>query len=362
MPEKLKNLFFTEESLNSFAETIVKYYPGVDKDKFLELIYDDVWPELELKEKMRHTSKCLYKTLPGNYTEALVILIKAASEIKGFEAMSLPDYVEQYGMGNWEESLNALGHFTQYYSSEFAIRPFLDKNPELVIHYMNKWAEHKHENVRRFASEGCRPRLPWAMALPKFKKDPTLVLEILKKLKDDESEFVRKSVANNLNDISKDNPEVVLSVCEGWYGKSKNTDWIVKHACRTLLKQGNTRALRIFGFGDPEKLKIRNLKTDKEALKIGESLNFSFELVNHEKQECKVRLEYLMDFVKANGKHSAKIFQIIEKTYKLGNYTIKRKHSFADMSTRKHYPGEHRISIIINGEKKADGTIDLKKI
>ncbi|OQX77695.1 MAG: hypothetical protein B6D61_06775 [Bacteroidetes bacterium 4484_249] len=362
MPKKLKNLFFTKDSLNTFADSIKKYYPEFDKAKFLKLIYDDTWDNLELKQKMRHTSICLHKTLPEDYIETLVILIKVAHEIKGFEAMSLPDFVEVYGMEHWEESLNALGHFTKYYSSEFAIRPFLDKNPELGMHYMNNWAEHEHENVRRFASEGCRPRLPWAMALPKFKKDPALILPILEKLKDDDSEFVRKSVANNLNDISKDNPEIVLDVCERWHGKSERTDWIVKHACRTLLKQGNTRAMRLFGFGDPEKLEIQNLKIDKTTLKIGESLIFSFELANFEKQECKVRLEYAMDFVKANGKHSRKIFQIIEKTYLPGKHVLKRKHSFVDMSTRKHYPGGHRITIIINGEEKADTLIMLKNI
>ncbi len=360
MPEKLKNLFFTEDSISSFAISILNFYPEFDKKKFYELVYDKTWKNLELKEKMRHVTKCLHLTLPSDYTEALVILVKSAPEIKGFEAMSLPDFVEVYGMDHWEESLNALGQFTRYSSSEFAIRPFLDKNPELVMHYMKNWAGHENENVRRFASEGCRPRLPWAMALPKFKKDPALILKVLEKLKNDESEFVRKSVANNLNDISKDHPEIVLEVCERWYGKSEKTDWIVKHACRTLLKQGNTRAMRLFGFGDPEHLEIRNLKMDKTTLKIGESLNFSFELINHEDKECKVRLEYAVDFVKANGKHSRKIFQIIEKEYKPGKHILKRKHSFADLSTRKHYHGIHKISIIVNGVEKANIELNLK--
>ena len=361
MPEKLKNLFFTEDSLNSFAEPIKKNYHKFDDGKFLKLIYDDTWENLELKAKMRHTTKCLHKTLPGDYIEVLTILMKAAPEIKGFEAMTLPDYIELYGMDHWEESLNALGYFTQYSSSEFAIRPFLDKDPELGMFYMSNWAEHMHENVRRFASEGCRPRLPWAMILPKFIVDPQPILEVLEKLKDDPSEFVRKSVANNLNDISKDHPEKVLDICERWYGKSERTNWIVKHACRTLLKQGNTRAMRLFGFGDPEYLEIRNLKMDNTTLKIGDNLNFSFELINHEDKKCKVRLEYAIDFVKANGKHSRKIFQIIEKSYKPGRHVLKRKHSFIDLTTRKHYPGIHKISIIVNGVKRIQKEIQIIK-
>ena len=353
MPEKLKNIFFTKDSLILFADAILEQYPKFDKDHFLRLIFDNQWDSLELKEKMRHTTKCLHEVLPQNYIESLVILIEAAPKVKGFEAMSLPDYVEVFGMNHWEESLNALGQFTRYYSSEFAIRPFLDQDPGLVMEYMRIWARSKHENVRRFASEGCRPRLPWAMALPKFIRDPKLVLEVLEILKNDDSEFVRKSVANNLNDISKDNPEIVLKVAERWLlENSKNTNWIVKHGLRTLLKHGNTKALRLFGFGDPEKLEIVKLKTDKVKYKIGDNVFFTFDLLNAESQASKVRLEYAIDYIKANGKSSHKIFQIIEKQYEPGSYKLNRKQSFANMSTRKHYPGNHRITILINGIEK----------
>lgn len=353
MPEKLKNLFFTKDSLQLFAEAIKNVYSDFEVAEFLKLIHDESWDTLELKAKMWHTTKCLHKTMPNDYLEALVILVKAAPTIKGFEAMTLPDYVEKYGMDHWEESLNALGHFTKYSSSEFAIRPFLDKKPELAMHYMLNWAESEFENVRRFASEGCRPRLPWAMILPQFIINPRPIFELLKKLKDDNSEFVRKSVANNLNDISKDHPNLMMDVCISWYGYSDNTNWIVKHACRTLLKQGNTRALRLFGFGDPTKLEIEKLKLSKTKIKIGESINLSFLLNNQEEKPCKIRLEYAIDFVKARGKSSRKIFQIIEKEYTPGSFEIKRKHSFADLSTRKHYIGKHKISIIVNGEAKA---------
>lgn len=359
MPKKLKNLFFTEDSLNQMADAIKNVYPEFDKAKFLSLIYDETWKYLELKAKMWHTTKCLHQTLPESYVDALVILVKAAPDIKGFEAMTLPDFVEKYGMDHWEESLNALGQFTMYSSSEFAIRPFLDQNPELTMFYMKKWAESENKNVRRFASEGCRPRLPWAMILPKFIVDPKPILEVLEKLKDDSSEFVRKSVANNLNDISKDNPDLMMDVCVKWYGYSDNTNWIVKHACRTLLKKGNIRAMRLFGFGDPRKLEIINLKLSKSKIRIGESINFSFELDNKEKETCKVRMEYAIDFVKAREKTSRKIFQIIEKEYQPGKHKIKRKHSFADLSTRKHYSGTHKLSIIVNGETKAEALIEV---
>jgi 3-methyladenine DNA glycosylase AlkC len=220
------------------------------------------------------------------------------------------------------------------------------------------WAEDKDAKVRRLASEGCRPRLPWAMALPKFKKDPSPILPILEKLKDDASEDVRRSVANNLNDISKDNPDLTLEICEKWSGQSENTDKIVKHACRTLLKAGNKRALAIFGYSDPSSIGVDNLSLDKKNLKIGDDLTFSFDITVATKS--KVRLEYAVYFVKAKGKISKKVFKISEKDYGPGTYSISRKQAFQEQTTRKHYPGTHRIAIIVNGEEKARTSFELK--
>ncbi|MFC2146316.1 DNA alkylation repair protein [Acidobacteriota bacterium] len=361
MADKLKDMFFTGSSIKQFADTIKQYYPEFDTEKFVNLIFNDEWESKELKEKMHHTTICLHETLPGNYKQALNILVKIAPTIKGFEAMVLPDYVEQYGMGNWDLSLPALGHFTKFSSSEFAIRPFLLKDPKRVMAYMNEWAEDKNENVRRFASEGCRPRLPWAMALPDFKKDPGLILPILEKLKNDESDSVRRSVANNLNDISKDHPGLILDICERWYGQSERTNWIVKHACRTLLKSGNKRALLLFGYGDSPQMSIDKIKLGEKTVMIGKYLLFSFQLIMATKKASKVRLEYRVDFMKAKGKQSGKVFKITENTYKPGIHSFSRKHSFADMSTRKHYEGEHGITIIVNGDEKAKAYFSVRR-
>ena len=361
MPEKLKNIFFTIESIRAFGDEIHKNYPKFDRKTFENILFSEDWESKELKEKMRHTTLCLHEVLPDNYGRATDILMKSAHGIKGFEAMTLPDYVEVYGMEDWELSLTALGHFTRFSSSEFAIRPFLAKDPERVMSHMSWWAEDEHENVRRFASEGCRPRLPWAMALPKFKKDPALIFPVLEKLKDDVSEFVRRSVANNLNDISKDNPDLMLNVCEKWYGKTENTDRIVKHACRSLLKAGNKRALMIFGYGDPALLSVKELKLSSKTVHIGEYLHFSFQLQVPGDKAVKIRLEYRVDFMKAKGKQSKKVFKITENTYKPGTHSFKRKQSFADMSTRKHYEGEHGLTICVNGEEKFSATFHVKK-
>ncbi len=360
MADRLKDMFFTNSSVNQFANIIKQYYPEFNKNRFINLVFNDAWNSKELKEKMYHTTLCLHSTLPENYQQTVDILLKIASLVTGFEAMVLPDYVEQYGLEDWDISLSALAHFTKYSSSEFAIRPFLKKDPPIAMAYMAKLAEDKNEKVRRFASEGCRPRLPWAKALPEFKKDPGLILIVLNKLKNDESEFVRRSVANNLNDISKDHPELVLEICERWYGKTKNTDWIVKHACRSMLKAGNKRALLIFGYGDSSKIKVDTMKLDEKTVIIGNDLIYSFQLFSSTKNESKIRLEYGMDFMKSNGKQSRKIFQITENTFKPGKHSFLRRHSFKDLSTRKHYEGKHCITIIANGDEKASASFMVK--
>ena len=353
MPEKLKNMFFTRDSLEEFAAGIKQQFAKFNKDAFLQFVFDENWHQLELKARMRHTTTCLKKTLPQDFKTAIEILKKAAPSVKGFEAMTLHDYVELYGMNSIDESLAAIRFFNQFASGEFAIRPFLHAEPLKVMEFMQSCAEDESELIRRFASEGCRPRLPWAMALPRFKKDPSPVIPVLEKLKKDDSEFVRKSVANNLNDISKDNPDIVLDLCEKWHGSSPRTDWIVKHGCRTLLKSGNVRAMLLFGFADPSKLLVENFRVYKNSIAIGDDQNLSFKLKVNEQEPCNIRLEYAVGYVKSSGKTSKKIFQISEKFYAPGEYTITRKQTFADMSTRKHYAGNHFISIIVNGVEKA---------
>jgi 3-methyladenine DNA glycosylase AlkC len=227
------------------------------------------------------------------------------------------------------------------------------------MRYLHTWAADQNHHVRRLVSEGCRPRLPWGMALPQFKKDPSPVLPILEELKNDESDYVRKSVANNLNEISKDHPDLVLDICERWYGQTANTDWTVKHACRTMLKAGNRRAMHLFGFADTANVTVHNLTLDRRTLSVGEELNFTFELRVDTEEACRVRLEYAVQYARPEGKVSRKIFQIKEETFDPGTHVVSKKLSLADQSTRKHYPGQHQISIVVNGVEMAKEAFEL---
>jgi len=361
MTERLKDLFFSDDFVSELGTTIQELYPAFDSSAFSLMVKGDNWESKELKEKMYHISQCMGRALPEDYPSALKILEEIASGFGGFDAMIFPDFVEKYGLDHWELSLKALEQFTSLCSSEFAIRPFLARDPERAMKQMYTWAQSDNFHVRRLASEGCRPRLPWAMALQVFKKDPGPVLELLEMLKDDPEEYVRKSVANNLNDISKDHPDKVMDVCERWIAHSKNTDWIVKRACRTLLKEGNSRALLLFGFGDPGQIFVEGLSLDRPSLSLGEELHFSFDLVLKTKGIHKVRLEYGVDFVKSGGKVSRKIFQIREADFETGVHRIKRKQSFKDLSTRKHYPGTHQLVILVNSIEKASAVFELIK-
>lgn len=361
MAQRLKDIFFTSTSLSKLSAAIAKVYPAFERRKFFNAIHDEAWAEKELLERMHHIAACLRQALPPSYAEALEILKKVAPQIEGFDAMVFPDFVEQYGLEDWERSLPALAFFTRFGSAEFAIRPFLLQNPPRAMAFMRQCAEDADPLVRRLASEGRRPRLPWAVALPAFKKDPSLILPILEKLKDDEAETVRRSVANNLNDISKDHPDLVLQICERWRGRSQHTDGIIKHACRSLLKAGNKRALRLFGFKETQRLRVRNLKLARQRMVIGEELRFSFDLEMEGKKALPVRLEYAVDFVKAHGGTSAKVFQISEKNFAPGVHTVHKRYSTADKTTRKHHPGRHRLAIIVNGLERAQAWFALVK-
>jgi 3-methyladenine DNA glycosylase AlkC/predicted GIY-YIG superfamily endonuclease len=350
MADLLKNNY-NKTYITNLAKAFSKKYSRFDQDKFIALIFDSSWSEKELKERMFHISSTLKALLPKDYKKSIDIVLKVAPDFGGFEAMFFPDYVERFGAdnSNKEVSLNALKELTKYSSSEFAIRPFIKSDESFVMKRLLKWSKDKNYHIRRLSSEGCRPRLPWAMALPKFKENPSLILPILENLKDDPEEYVRRSVANNLNDISKDNPKIVLKIAKKWIGHSKERDKLVKHALRTLLKAGNSEAMKLFGFITPKDVIVKNISLLDKYINIGESGEFSYEFKM--KTPGKIRLEYAIDYLKKNGKHNRKVFKISENNYDEGIFSGSKKHSFKQMSTRKHYAGEHFISLIINGKE-----------
>ncbi len=329
-------------------------------DIFLDRVFDKTWEGLELKQRMSRIAGVLGETIVHPYKQQLRILYPVAEEANtGFLGMVFPEFVEQFGLNDWKLSLPALEWFTRFASSEFAVRPFILKDQSRMMKQMLRWSNDDNYHVRRLSSEGCRPRLPWAVALPALKKDPAPILPILENLKEDQEEYVRRSVANNLNDISKDSPELVIQIAKEWLGKNEKTDWIVKHACRSLLKKGNSDVLTLFGFESPDKIKICHPELKEDKIRIGGELEFRFELSTSTKSLGKIRLEYAVDYVKKNGKLSTKIFQISESEITANTKSFIRRQSFKDMTTRKHYSGKHHLKIIVNGVEKWQTSFDV---
>ncbi len=351
MPEPLKNLY-TETLIDNLSKTIKTHYADFNCRQFKRYIFNQHWPQLELLQRLRHVTQGLHQYLPTSYSQALNILKPVSINMNGFEFMFFPDYVALYGLEHYEESITALEYFTRYSTSEMAVRHFIIRYPKRMMTQMLRWSRSDNYHVRRLSSEGCRPRLPWSKALPEFKKDPTPIIKILERLKQDESEYVRRSVANNLNDIAKDHPDLVLKLATQWYGKHTDTDWLVKHGCRSLLKQGNTKALRLFGLKKPSHVTIQKFKVTK-TVRLGDSLNFSFNLSTHKKILGKLRIEYAIGFLRANGTLSDKVFKISEAVYPDNTRAITKNHSFKVITTRRYYPGEQSIAIIINGHEFA---------
>lgn len=350
---------FNEQFISLLTSSIKLKHLSFDQNQFKLLVFDKEFENKELKQRMRHISHCLKIHLPQCFVEASNILIAIAPKMNGLASMVLPDFIEVYGLSHYEQSIKALEEFTRYGSSEFAVRPFLIQYEDKMMQQMYKWSKSSNEHVRRLSSEGSRPRLPWAMSLPHLKKDPNSLLPILEALKDDPSEYVRRSVANNMNDISKDHPNFILNLLEIWIGHSKQRDRLIKHACRTLLKTADPRALAIFGYSDPSLIQLDNLNIDSKV-NFGENLHFSFDL--YSTQELgKLRLEFAIFFKKKNNKLNKKVFKISESQCKKTYKNVQKNFSFKEISTRVYYGGNHELSIIVNGKEFVKKSFFLNK-
>lgn len=346
--------------------TLRKVIPQFDERAFIYRVFDCRWPDLELKERTRHIARALQSSLPSDFRQAAPLIVSLAKSLRRqgekeqqFHYIFLPEFIAMYGQNDVECSLASLEEVTNLVSAEFAIRPFLVRFPTRTLEQLHRWSHSKDENVRRLSSEGCRPRLPWALALSQYKSDPSPILPILETLRADPSEYVRRSVANNLNDIAKDHPEVVLKMVAGWDANNPATQRIIKHGCRTLLKNGDAVAFALHGFDISTKCEVHALNHVKK-LEIGQDLAFDFIFRNQGQKANRFRLDFAIDYITATGRNSC-------RTFKIGEYTVRptepilvqRKKSFRNLTTRKHFSGIHRLRIFANGVEKVDSDFVL---
>lgn len=359
MAELLKNRY-NDSFFESMLSHLSQFADLPAKEKCLSDIHGTDWDTLELKPRMKRISQSMALWLPNDYQKATDIILKLSSHLleigatdQGLEYMFLPEYIEAYGQSSPARSMEVMNELTKFVTCEFAIRPFIDQDQKFAFEHLYHWAEDDHHCVRRLSSEGCRPLLPWAMRLKALQKDPTPILPILEELKEDESDFVRRSVANNLNDLSKDHDQLVLSMTKKWLKKDhEHTNWIVKHALRTLLKKGNNDALALFGYGPNPHFKVDHFKIIESSIKVGGDLNFEFEFHNESKGTEKFRLEYIIYYLLKNGGYGKKVFKLKEATIEpSAKLSIKKRHSFKPISTRTYYHGQQKLSMLINGKE-----------
>ncbi len=358
MADLLKDIY-NKKFIQKLSLEIKQVYTEFDANVFIKNIFNNEWEGKELKQRIRHISENIEKGFPDNYIKSINILKPVSLKFHDLEHLIFPDFVELCGINDLNTSIHAMEYFTENSSSEFPVRQFIIKYGNKMMKQMNSWSKSNNEHVRRLASEGCRPRLPWVIALPEFKKDPTSILPILERLKSDDSEYVRRSVANNLNDISKDNPDIVIKIAKKWKGLNPDTDKLVKHACRTLLKQGNIEILKLFGFKPIAHVSIKSFKNTK-TIKMGEDIEFNFSLNTLKNKLGKLRIEYAIDYVRQNNKVSRKVFKISEGDYAKEKIQIKKKHSFRAISSRRYYAGKHGLAIIINGQELVSTSFIIK--
>ncbi|MBT4763198.1 MAG: DNA alkylation repair protein [Bdellovibrionaceae bacterium] len=361
--EPFKNLL-SKKLILEIAHHISKHVTDFDEKGFIKFASKDL-SSLELKQRSSRITEALEEFLPSDFESSASILLASLGNesgqavtagettekgLSGWAMMPMADYVAFQGQGHFNLSMNLLKEMTKRFSSEFAIRHFLIQSPNKTLKVLKKWSKDKEPHVRRLASEGSRPRLPWAKRLPEFISDPQPILEILELLKDDESEYVRRSVANSLNDISKDHPHLVSKIAAQWLvNPSEHRRKLVRHACRSLLKSGHTKTLRAFGYKLPkvDKVKIRILNN---KVKFGGVLEFELKFSSTANKSQPLMIDYIVHHQKSNGTTSPKVFKwkVVDLQKGKDIHAIK-KHPMKKITTRVYYPGQHSLEIVVNG-------------
>ena len=362
---------FNPELVARMGNRIKVVLPLFDEESFCKSIVPKLEP-LSLSERSSLICESLQKHLPKEYKKAIKILlstfdqVKETSEITGFEGfyfMPIAKYVSVYGLEkeDFDVSMNALIEITKRFTSEDAIRPFIRKYPKQTFKNLYKWSADENVHVRRLVSEGTRPRLPWSSVLREFIDNPKPVLNILEELKQDPELYVRRSVANNLNDIAKDHPQLVVKTLKRWKTiNDKGTQWIISHASRTLLKQGLSEVLELLGYPITLKISVDNLVLSHAECRMGDEIEFSFELVSKATEEQNLMIDFVVHYMKANGKVSLKVFKLSKKKLPAeGKLSFKKKLSFKAISTRKYYEGLHEIEIQVNGKRYGKVNFEL---
>lgn len=369
MAEPLRN-HFDHRVPRRIAAQLIDVWSDFPTDRFLADTLDG-YDDLGLMDRGRHIARALRRHLPRSFPEALEILLRSSGDRPGrsegdggmasFLYLPHVQFVEIFGLDDFEPSMRALHHLTQRFTGEFAIRPFLEHYPDATLARLRVWARDPEAHVRRLTSEGTRPRLPWAGRLRRFQADPSPVIEILEMLRDDPEPFVRRSVANNLNDIGKDNPDVLLAVARRWSmdaGDERRA--LVRHALRSLVKAGDAQALEILGYDETDAVELRRVSVEPPIVPVGGAVSIEFELQGTGAATQRLLVDLRVHYVKANGTSSPRVFKLRAVEVAPGESArFAKRLSLADLSTRRHHAGVHRLEALINGRAEPLGAFRL---
>ncbi|MCF3651903.1 DNA alkylation repair protein [Synoicihabitans lomoniglobus] len=353
--------WFNADRYHTIADQLTAVDPGFDRKRFLQLTLDGL-ESRELMDRMRQTARAAALTLSGAVRKQIATLRRIAPQTDhGFVGIWFAEFVANEALDQPDLALPALHFFTRYGSAEFAIRRFIVRDPGATLARMQPWTQDDNEHVRRLASEGARPRLPWGVRLDALIADPTPTRPILEALKADSSLYVRKSVANHLNDIAKDHADYVVAWCAPWQSLGPDSAWIVRHGLRTLIKRGHPGALKIVGAGADAKVDITTFAATPTTVTLGGSLQIDLHLASLARGDQTLIIDYVVHYVKASGKASPKVFKWKQLSLKASERITLRKHqTIRDFTTRRHHAGHHLVELQINGQRLAETHFELK--
>lgn len=369
MAEPLKS-HFTLDVPRRLAEAVARVWPPFAKKDFLTDVARE-FESLELMDRGRHIARVLHRHLPADFPSALDVLLRSVGDrpprtegdggMASFFYLPHVSFVAEFGLDHFDESMRAQYVLTQRFTAEFSIRPFIERYERQSLALLRTWARDPSAHVRRLVSEGTRPRLPWAGRLRRFQQDPLPVLVLLELLRDDPELYVRRSVANSLNDIGKDHPDVLVDVARRWMSDAgADRKALVRHALRSLVKEGHPGALKVLGFGQQADVTIENVTITPSRVAKGGKVIVAFAVRSTARRAQRVLVDLRVHFVKAKGKASFKVFKL--KAAELGGgatMTCRKTVSLADLTTRQHYPGKHLVDALINGRVVPIGAFTL---
>ncbi|MEH6910098.1 MAG: DNA alkylation repair protein [Oceanicoccus sp.] len=363
----LKDQLFNPESLRTLSDALDKTELRYNRKQFEKEILDE-FPHLELKARIDWMVTVLANYLPDEFETAIVILEEAlpspldpkkTDDDFGEFIWAVPgEYIARFGCTDQrlEKSLSFLRKSTMRFTAENSIRPFLRQYPEKTMKFIRRCATDKNYHVRRLASEGIRPFLPWAV---RANVAPDKIFEVLEVLKQDSTRYVTRSVANTLNDLSKIDPQKVVDTLANWQRQPSNEmTWVTRHALRTLIKQDHGGALSLLGYSTEPDFKLSRVSAPR-SVAVGDNFNYRCTITSNADQSLRIALR--VHYLKANGSHSVKVFAVKDTNTSLGEtIEIDKKISFKPITTRTMYLGQHHVEIVVNGIAQGKKSFELR--